>query len=149
MKKLVDLLEVYTLKSIQKEFVKNPKMLEDFGYLIAENSIITNVQLQEIEYQQKYSGNLKDIFYLIITRIFFAKISIQEKSGEEGLFKETLVLKGKYRLRNIGNGEVEILTSSPYSKFGNAIRNLYKYEKNSIHLDEKMKDFSIKQFPEH
>lgn len=148
MKKLVDLSEVFTLKSIQEEFVKNPKMVEYFGYLIAENSIITNIQLQEIEYQQKYSGDLKDIFYLIIMRIFFAKISIQEKSGKEGLFEETLVLKGKYHLRNIGNGEVEILTSSPYSKFGNAIRNLYKYEKSSIQLDEKMKDFSIKQFLE-
>jgi len=147
MKKLTDLLEDFTIKSIEEEFHANLKLVEDFGHLVAENSFPKSIQLKEIAYELKYRGNLKNVFLLSIRRIFFAKILIKEQSGQERIFKRKLALKGKYHLKNISNGEVEILTSSPYSKYGNTIRKFSKPEEGSILADVEFNDFLLDDFP--
>jgi len=125
MKKLTDILEDFTLESVENDFRINLKLVEDFGHLVAEKSVLSDIQLQEIDYQLKYRGSLNDIFYLSIGRIFLVKIQIKDESGQESLFERKLALKGIYHLKNAGNGEVEVLFSSPYSKFGNSIRKYY------------------------
>lgn len=146
MKKLTDLLEDFTLKSIEEDFQANLKLVEDFGHLVAENSFPKSIQLKEIAYELNYRGNLKDVFLLSIRRIFFVKILIKEQSGQESMFERKLAFKGKYHLKNISNGEVEILSSSPYSKYGNTIRKFSKPEERSIQVDTEFRDFLLDDF---
>lgn len=145
MRQLVDLLEDFTLTSAEKDFKSKPKHVEDFGHLIAEESVVSGIELREIKYKLKYRGNLNNIFYLSIRRIFFAKILIKDESGTESLFEREIALKGKYHLKKIGNGEIEILSSSPYSKFGNTIRKLSKPE-DTPQLEVGFMDFSLEEF---
>lgn len=145
MKKLASLLDDFSLKSIERDFKNNLKIVEDFGHLIAEESILSTILLQELDYQVRYRGNINDIFFLSIKRIFLTKMTITEGSGKESLFEGKLALKGKYHLKNIGNGEVEILSSSPYSKFGNTIRKFSKPGEDS-QVDTEFMDFSVEEF---
>ncbi len=146
MKKLVEILEEYSLKSIETIFVRNPKIVEDFGFLIADNSTVSKIRLKETDFMQRFSGNISDVFFLVIRREFFAEVEIEEMSGEKSVFHEKLVIKGKYHLKNIGDGAVQILTSSPYSKSGNIIRKIYKPESASLQSDMDYTDFSMEQF---
>lgn len=146
MKRLVDLLEEYSLKSIESIFIKNPKTVEDFGFLIAENSTVSNIQLKETDFRQRFSGNISDVFFLVIRRAFLAEVEIEDNSGAKSVFNEDLVIKGKYHLKNIGNGAVEVLTSSPYSKFGNIIRKIYKPEAGRLQTDMDYIDFTVDEF---
>lgn len=145
MKKINDILEDYTLDSIKKDFQNNLKLVEDFGHLVAEKSIPSQIQLEGTDLQTKYRGNLQDRFHFSIRRFFRVQILIKEESFDEVLFERDLVLKGRYHLKNIGNGAVEILSSSPYSKFGNVIRKITKPDDLSI-LDDEFKDFTTEEF---
>ena len=145
MKRLEDILEDYSLESIQNDFQKNLKLVENFGHLIAENSFPAQIKLEGTDFRVKYSGDLKDRFLLSIRRYFRIRILIKEESLEEILFERDLVLQGRYHLKYLDQGRVEILTSSPYSKFGNIIRKISKPEDISS-LDAEFVDFSIDAF---
>ena len=145
MKKLTDILDDYSLESIRNDFQNNLKLVENFGHLIAENSFPSSIHIEGTDFQVKYRGNLKGRFHLSILRFFRIKILIKEESLEEILFERDLVLKGRYHLKNIDEGFVEVLTSSPYSKFGNTVRKISKPQNISI-FDAEFNDFSIETF---
>lgn len=146
MKKLTNILEDYSLESIKKDFQHNLKLAENFGHLVAEDSFASQIEIEGVDFQIKYRGDLNERFHLSIRRFFRIKIRIKEESLEEVLFDRSLVLKGRYHLKNIRNGEVEILTSSPYSKFSNTIRKIVKPGELS-NLDAEFSDFSPEGFP--
>lgn len=145
MKKLTDILDDYSLESVRNDFQNNLKLAENFGHLIAENSTASQINLDNSDFQVKYRGKINDRFHLSIRRFFHIQIHIKEEDSEDVLFERNLVLKGRYHLKNTGEGFVEILTSSPYSKFGNTIRKILQPEELST-LDSEFVDFSLEDF---
>lgn len=145
MKQLEDILNDFTLETVEHDFNGNMKLVEKFGHLISENSTPVQIQLEGIDYQLKYRGILSEVFYLSIRRRFKIEIRIQEEFGGESMFHRELVLRGKYQLKNIGGGRVEVLPGSPYSKFGNSIRTYYQPD-SLPPLDEEFVAFSLSEF---
>lgn len=146
MRKIIDLLEDYSLNSIREIFIKYPKELEKFGYKISPKSKFEDIQIFEKNHSQKYWGNFKREFILITKREILVIAKLTENSQKTKLFKENLIYEGRHHLRNVGNGEVEPIPSSQLAGLQNINWNLCKPEKSKIKMNNEMNDFKTKDF---
>lgn len=146
MKKLENILNDFELGAIKLNLQNNPKILEEFGYIISDNTILTHTELMPDSFNCKYTGDLSGVFYLKINRVFHADITFKENNGLIRSFSGKMMLKGRYHLKNKGDGEIEVLSSSPYSRIGNITRKFCKPEEIIAPPDTEFYDFSFEDF---
>lgn len=137
-------LKSFSTESIKETIRETPDELNEFGYNFDRKSTVDIIQFKNIQYDQKYSGDLNNYFHLIIKRKFYVKTIVKNESNKATLFKETLVCEGRAYFKNLGNGEVE---SYP-DQFSPTIRLRFCRPKDSrVNMNIDMIDFEGEDFP--
>ena len=140
--KIMDLLDEYSVETIEKEFVQTPFLGYDLGYNFDAKTQIDGLEIREIESVKKYSGELSNIFTLYLKTTFKVKGNVKHRGKFVESLDEVFVREGRYYLRNEGDLNAEGLPSEK-----KVFRNLCLPKNSKVSIDPNLPDFNIEKFP--